>query len=161
MLPCSSIDILASLTSNQKHVIQRWSYSGFEGQTSLLTLPSTPGLSGTALVEDRHSVVGATSWHLSGVSVQSPMFSGSSLGPSHVGGQQGVTHSGRNQSRSRVDTGIMLARSVPSLDPNKHFFVALDLHLIHPWQGRMSDPTLQGCRGLRGSGKPLLREMTI
>ncbi|KAH9159742.1 hypothetical protein EDB89DRAFT_1071745 [Lactarius sanguifluus] len=120
MLPRSSIDILASATSKPRRVTPRWSSSGFEGQTSSFAPPSTPGLSGTALAEDCHSNVGATRQPLSGVSLQFPTVSSSSLGPSHVDGQQeGATHSERNQSRSRVDVGIMSACSVSGLDPNK------------------------------------------
>ncbi|KAH9171765.1 hypothetical protein EDB89DRAFT_1906748 [Lactarius sanguifluus] len=108
MLPRSSIDVLASATSKPRRVTPRWSSSEFEGQPSSFAPPSTPGRSGTALAEDCHSDVGATSQPLSGVSLQFPTVSSSSLGPSHVDRQQeGATRSERNQSRSRADAGIM------------------------------------------------------
>src|SRR6266702_5118367 len=120
MLPCSSADILALAS---RCVAPRWTPSRFGGDFLSFAGPSTPGLLGMALVGDCNSVVGAgSSQHPSGAFVQPMTMFDSHLGPPHIDGQQeGAMHSQRNQLRSCVDVGTMLACFVLSLDPNKHF----------------------------------------
>ncbi len=120
MLPCWSADILASAS---RRAAPRRTPSGFGGDFLSFAGPSTPGLSGTALVGDRNSVVGTgSSQRPSGAFVQPTTTFDSHLGPQRVDGQQERATCGRrNQSRSCVDAGTMLACSVLSLDPNKHF----------------------------------------
>src|SRR6266702_820699 len=120
MLPHSSVDIL-DLAS--RCAAQRWTPSGFGGVFLSFAQPLTLGLSGTALVGDSNSVVGARSSQCpSGAFVQPMTMFDSYLGPPCIDRQQeGAMHGGRNQSRSCVDVGTMLACSVLSLDPNNHF----------------------------------------
>jgi hypothetical protein len=120
-MPCSSLDILASVTSKTKCAAPKQTV--FEGEILQFVPPSTPGLSTSASTstEGRDSFVSAGSSHSAfSLSFQPPMTSNSFLGLPFITRQQGDAHRGRCQSRSRLDFGTMLACSVLVPDTNKH-----------------------------------------
>ncbi|KAH9066639.1 hypothetical protein EDB87DRAFT_446615 [Lactarius vividus] len=99
---CCLAHILAFAPSKPWCTAPRRTPAGVENEVLSFALLTTLGISGTALVEDRYSVVGARlSQPLSGVSAQPPTSFSVSLRSSHVDGQQEeATHGGRYQSRS-------------------------------------------------------------